>query len=266
MTTVNLWIRYEAGGQTGFGLLDGESIEVCQGDMFGDFERTGQFLAVGDVITALPCMPSKFIGLWNNYHAQAAKQGLSIPTEPLYFIKAASSYCAHGQPFEAPESYDGRVVYEGELGLVIGKTCKNLSVEEAAEAIFGVTCVNDVTALDLLTRDASFAQWTRAKSFDTFGIFGPVIATGLDWRALSVRTMVNGRERQNYPCSDMIFSPAQIVSNLSREMTLMPGDLIACGTSLGVLPVKPGTVVEVSIDGIGVLRNTFASNTTKADL
>ena len=149
------------------------------------------------------------------------------------------------------------MVYEGELGLVIGKRCKNASDAVAADAIFGVTCVNDVTALDLLTRDASFAQWTRAKSFDTFGIFGPVIATGLNWQALTVRTLVNGRERQNYSCSDMIFSPAQIVASLSAEMTLEPGDVIACGTSLGVLPIKPGTVVEVSIDGIGVLKNTF---------
>ena len=259
MTAV-LWIRYEADGQAGFGLLEGEHIAVCQGDMFGAFERTGEIRLLTGVTTLLPCVPGKLIGLWNNYHAQAAKQGLSIPAEPLWFIKAASSYCAHGQPFTVPASYDGRVVYEGELGLVIGKICKNICVDEAASAIFGVTCVNDVTALDLLNRDASFAQWTRAKSFDTFGIFGPVIATGLDWQTLNVRTLVNGRERQNYPCSDMIFSPAQIVASLSREMTLQPGDVIACGTSLGVLPVKPGTVVEIAIDGIGVLRNTFESN------
>ena len=261
MTTARLWMRYEAHGASGFGWLDGDHIVVCKGDMFGGCVPTGQTLALGDVKVDLPCVPSKFIGLWNNYHAQAAKQGLSIPSEPLYFVKAASSYCAHEQPFAAPASYEGRVVYEGELGLVIGRTCKNVSLEDAEAAIFGVTCVNDVTALDLLTRDASFAQWTRAKSFDTFGIFGPVIATGLDWQALSVRTLVNGRERQNYPCSDMIFSPAHIVASLSREMTLHPGDVIACGTSLGVLPIKPGTVVEVSIDGIGVLKNTFESST-----
>ena len=264
--TVRRWVRYQALDSLGFGLLEGEQIAVCRGDMFSEFERTGEFLRPADVALALPCAPSKFIGLWNNYHAQAAKQGLSLPAEPLWFIKAASSYCAHEQPFTVPTSYDGRVVYEGELGLVIGKRCKNVSNTEAAAAIFGLTCVNDVTALDLLTRDASFAQWTRAKSFDTFGIFGPVIATGLDWQALSVRTLVNGRERQNYPCSDMIFSPAQIVASLSREMTLEPGDVIACGTSLGVLPIKPGTVVEVSIDGIGVLKNTYESNNSNANL
>ena len=256
----DLWIRYEANGQAGFGLLEGDHIAVCLGDMFGAFERTGELLLLSGVKILTPCVPGKLIGLWNNYSAQAVKQGLSIPTEPLWFIKAASSYCAHLQPFSVPATYDGRVVYEGELGLVIGKTCKNVSGEEAADAIFGLTCVNDVTALDLLTRDASFAQWTRAKSFDTFGIFGPVIATGLDWQTLSVRTLVNGRERQNYPCSDMIFSPVQIVASLSREMTLHPGDVIACGTSLGVLPIKQGTVVEIAIDGIGVLSNAFESD------
>ena len=258
--TAKLWIRYEADGQAEFGLLDGEHIAVCQGNMFGAFELTGKSRLLSGVTTLVPCVPGKLVGLWNNYHAQAAKQGLSIPEEPLWFIKAASSYCAHGQPFTVPVSYDGRVVYEGELGLVIGKTCKSIGVDAASDAIFGLTCLNDVTALDLLTRDASFAQWTRAKSFDTFGIFGPVIATGLDWQTLNVRTLVNGRERQNYPCSDMIFSPAQIVASLSCEMTLQPGDVIACGTSLGVLPIKPGTVVEIVIDGIGVLRNTSESN------
>ena len=128
---------------------------------------------------------------------------------------------------------------------------------EAARAIFGYTCVNDVTALDLLHEDASFAQWARAKSCDTFGPVGPLIATGLDPSALTVRTLLNGRERQNYPVSDMILPPARIVSLLSREMTLVPGDLIACGTSLGVLPLRPGAEVSVTIDGIGTLTNRF---------
>ena len=260
------WVGYTHLGHPGFGLLHGDEIRVHTGDMFDFPSPTDEKLALSDVQVGLPCNPQKFIGLWNNYHAQATKQNLTIPVEPLYFIKAASSYCAHGQAVLSPSSYDGRVVYEGELGLVIGRTCKNANADEALTAIFGVTCVNDVTALDLISRDASFAQWTRAKSFDTFGVFGPVIATGLDLNALTVKTLVNGRERQNYPCSDMIFSPAQIVSALSKEMTLHPGDLIACGTSLGVLPMKPGTVVEVAIDGIGVLRNTFMPGTGETDL
>lgn len=251
------WIAFTHEGDAGFGLLVGDSVQVHTGDLFDHPQPTGEALALADVRIGIPCSPSKFIGLWNNYHAQASKQNLSIPTEPLYFIKAASSYLAHGQNIASPASYDGRVVYEGELGIVIGKICKNARLEDAEHAIFGYTCVNDVTALDLLNKDASFAQWTRAKSFDTFGVFGPAITTGLDWRTLSLRTLLNGRERQNYPCSDMIFSPAQIVSRLSMDMTLMPGDIIACGTSLGVLPMKAGTVVEVVIQGIGTLQNTF---------
>lgn len=256
------WISFSHAGQQGFGQLQGEQIELFDGDLFDQPVCTGRHVALADVQIGLPCHPGKFIGLWNNYHAQAAKQGLAIPAEPLYFIKPASSYCAHGQPIVSPPGYDGRVVYEGELGLVIGKICKNASLEEAEAAIFGVTCVNDVTAIDVLNRDASFAQWTRAKGCDSFGVFGPVIATGLDLQALGVRTLVNGRERQNHPCTDMIFSPAQIVSLLSKDMTLMPGDLIACGTSLGVLPMKPGTVIEVVIDGVGTLRNTFMPDQT----
>ena len=251
------WVGYTHKEQAGFGSLLGNSIHVHTGDVFNHPQPTGEVLALADVTIGLPCTPSKFIGLWNNYHTQAAKQNLSIPAEPLYFIKAASSYLAHKQAIIPPASYDGRVVYEGELGIVIGKICKNASVEETEHAIFGYTCVNDVTALDLLNKDASFAQWTRAKSFDTFGVFGPAIATDLDWNTLSVKTLLNGRERQNYPCSDMIFSPAQIVSLLSKDMTLMPGDIIACGTSLGVLPMKAGTVVEVVIEGVGTLHNTF---------
>jgi 2-keto-4-pentenoate hydratase/2-oxohepta-3-ene-1,7-dioic acid hydratase in catechol pathway len=227
--------------------------------MFGAAQATGAMLALADVTLLTPCVPGNFFGLWNNFHAAAAKAGNAIPAEALYFLKGANSFLAHGQAIRAPSHYAGRVLYEGELGIVIGKTARNVSEADAAEFIFGYTCVNDVTALELLARDASFAQWTRAKSFDTFGVFGPVIATGLDPATLTVRTLLNGKERQNYPCSDMIFSPAAIVSQISRELTLMPGDVIACGTSLGAGPFKPGSEVEVVIDGIGSLRNPFQS-------
>ena len=161
MTT---WLRFEHHGVAGFGTLDKDVIAEHEGDLYDRPAPTGRRLALADVEVTLPCQPSKFLALWNNDHAQAAKQGLAIPAEPLYFIKAASSYLAHDRTIHAPSSYDGRVVYEGELGLVIGRVCKDLSVEDAAQAIFGVTCVNDVTAIDLLNKDPSFAQWTRAKS------------------------------------------------------------------------------------------------------
>jgi 2-keto-4-pentenoate hydratase/2-oxohepta-3-ene-1,7-dioic acid hydratase in catechol pathway len=162
-----------------------------------------------------------------------------------------------GETIRKPGSYDGKVLYEGELGIVIGRRCTRVDEAEAADAIFGYTCINDVTALDILNADPAVPQWARAKSCDTFGPCGPAIATGLDWSQLHVRTALNGRERQNYPTSDMILPPARIISLISQEMTLDPGDLIACGTSVGALPMRPGMVVAVSIDGIGTLSNPY---------
>jgi len=251
------WIAFTSRGKAGFGQVEGDRVIAYEGEMLGEAHRSGAEFALAEVSVDLPCRPSKLIALWNNYHAQAAKQNLAIPAEPLYVIKSPNSYCAHDHAVPSPIGYDGRVVYEGELGIVIGKRCKNPSEEETRQAIFGFTCVNDITAIDLIAKDAAFAQWTRAKCFDGFGVFGPVIATGLDWKSLNVRTVLNGRERQNYPCNDMVFSPDKIVHALAQDMTLEPGDVIACGTSLGVMPMKPGSVVEVNIEGIGILRSTY---------
>ena len=251
------WLRFRQDNMIGFGTLEGDVITVHDGDMFNAPTPTGQSLALGSVRILTPTQPSKMVCLWNNFHAAAGKLNLAIPAEPLYFIKAPSSYLAHGQTIRKPASYEGRVVYEGELGVVVGKTIANATPEEAAAAIFGYTCINDVTALDMLSRDPAFPQWTRAKSYDTFGVFGPLIATGLDPRTLSVRTLLNGRERQNYACSDMIFAPDQLLSRISCDMTLLPGDVIACGTSLGAGPMRPGGDIEVVIDGVGSLRNRF---------
>jgi len=261
---MSLWLRFEHAGKQGFGTLNGDTIQVHAGGLFDAPAATGENLPLAAVTLLTPTTPSKFIGLWNNYHAAAEKQGNAIPAEPLYFLKGANSLLAHGQAIRAPALYDGRVVYEGELGIVIGQQASNVSEADAGNYIFGYTCVNDVTALDLIQHDPAFAQWTRAKSFDTFGVVGPCIATGLDPAVLTVRTLVNGRERQNYPCSDMIFPPRRLVSLISKELTLMPGDVIACGTSLGVTTLKPGATVEVVIDGIGVLSNLFQSSQTSS--
>ena len=254
------WIRFEHAGTEGFGTLDPASgqIDVQEGDLFAHPVPTGQRIHL-DVIRLLPPVaPGKFIGLWNNFHELAAKLGTAIPETPLYFLKAPTSLLPSGGVIRVPAGYADKIAYEGELGIVIGRRCRAADEAEAAEAIFGYTCVNDVTALDILHADPAFPQWARAKSCDTFGPCGPVIATGLDASTLRVRTLLNGRVRQDYPAADMILPPARIVSLLSREMTLEPGDLIACGTSVGVLPMRPGAVVEVAIDGIGTLRNTVA--------
>ena len=153
----------------------------------------------------------------------------------------------------------GKVVYEGELGIVIGKRCRAVSEADSASCIFGYTCINDVTAIDLLNKDPGFAQWTRAKGFDTFGVFGPVIATDVDPAKLIVKTILNGQERQNYPLSDTIFAPKELVSLISHDMTLEAGDVIACGTSVGVGSMKPGSTVSIVIEGIGTLTSRFDS-------
>jgi 2-keto-4-pentenoate hydratase/2-oxohepta-3-ene-1,7-dioic acid hydratase in catechol pathway len=189
----------------------------------------------------------------------AQQQNNAIPSEPLYFIKSNNSFLNPQGTIKFPKTSTGpvgRVIYEGELGIVVGKTAKEISVEDAKDYIFGYTCVNDVTALEILTKDESFKQWTRAKSYDTFGPFGPWIETDVSYENLTVKTLINGRERQSYLCSDMIFNPYQILSLLSFDMTLYPGDVIACGTSLGTLPIKGGQIVEVQIEGIGKLTNT----------
>jgi 2-keto-4-pentenoate hydratase/2-oxohepta-3-ene-1,7-dioic acid hydratase in catechol pathway len=254
-----LWVRFaRQDGRAGFGTLEAGVIAVHDGDIFAAPVPSGEVLARDAVRLLAHVAPGKFIGLWNNYRALAEKTGAAIPEGPLWFLKAGTSLLDPDGVITPPPAYAGKVLYEGELGLVIGRHCKDADEATAAAAIFGLTVVNDVTALDLLNADPSFPQWARAKSCDTFGPVGPAIATGLDWSGLRVQVALNGRVWQDYPTADMILPPARIVSLLSREVTLEPGDLVACGTSVGALPMRPGMVVEVTIEGIGTLRNTVA--------
>ena len=251
------WIRYEHNGVTGFGTIEGDVISIFEGDMFDHPAATGETLALNAVRVLTPCQPTKMVALWNNFRALAEKLNQAIPPEPLYFLKGNNAFHPHGEAIRVPVSYAGKVVYEGELGIVIGKRCRDVSETDAANFIFGYTCINDVTAVELLFKDSSFAQWTRAKSFDTFGVFGPVIATNIDPMTLSIQTILNGQERQNYAIADMIFPPTKLVSLISRDMTLEAGDVIACGTSIGVGSMKAGSDISVVIAGIGELRNRY---------
>jgi len=185
------WLRFSRKQTIGFGFIEDDAVRVCRGEMFGAYESTGELIALADVHWEIPCVPTKMIALWNNFHAAAAKFSLDTPAEPLFFIKGANSFCAHGTEVPAPKSYSGRVLYEGELGVVIGKRGRDIALAEAAGYVFGYTCVNDITAVELLKTDPSFAQWTRAKSFDGFGPFGPVIATDVNPAELVVRTLSN---------------------------------------------------------------------------
>jgi len=258
MAGVTNWIRFRHQGEAGFGTLTPSGISVHDGEMFGCPRPSGQVLALNDVELLAPAVPTKIIALWNNFHALAAKLNQPAPPEPLYLLKATTSVAAPGAVIRRPASYEGKTTYEGELGIIIGKTCSAVSPEEADAFIFGYTCANDITANDILTRDSTFAQWARSKGLDGYGPFGPVITSGIDPANLVVRTILNGEERQNYPISDMIFSAQQLVSKISHDMTLLPGDLICCGTSVGIGVMKqPVNTVTVAIDGIGELTNEF---------
>jgi 2-keto-4-pentenoate hydratase/2-oxohepta-3-ene-1,7-dioic acid hydratase in catechol pathway len=256
---VTQWVRYRcANGRIGFGTLEARGIVEYAGDMFASPTPTGGVVPVSDAELAAPCSPSKIIALWNNYHELGAKLGKEAPRHPLFFIKPASSVIGPGDAIRRPAAYAARIVFEGELAIVIGRRCQNVAVEQAGDYIFGYTCINDVTAIDLLNENADFAQWCRAKSFDTFACIGPIIETSIEMASARVTSRLDGVERQNYPLSDMIFSPAEQVSRISQDMSLLPGDVIACGTSVGVGTIKDGSIIEIAIDGIGSLVNALA--------
>jgi 2-keto-4-pentenoate hydratase/2-oxohepta-3-ene-1,7-dioic acid hydratase in catechol pathway len=195
--------------------------------------------------------PSKVIGIGVNYRAHALEMGKGLPDEPLVFLKPPSAIIADGTPIQRPAGYT-RVDYEGELGVVIGKRAIRVSRSTALDYIEGFTCVNDVTVRDLQAKDG---QWARAKGFDTFCPVGPRVVAGLDPSRLRITTRVNGVIKQDSSTSDLIFDVPALVAFCSAHMTLEPGDLISTGTPAGVGNLAVGDVVEVEIEGIGVLRN-----------
>jgi len=253
---IERWLRFQHQNKIRFGTLEGEKIRIFEGDMFIDPQPTDMTAMLSEVKLLSPHVPGKVLALWNNFHALARKLELDPPAEPLYLMKPQNAYHHPNEVIKKPLC-DGKVVYEGELAIVIGKKTTNVTEDQALDHVFGYTCANDVTVADIIKRDPTFPQWVRAKGFDTFLPFGPVIATGLDPAMLVVRTILNGEVRQDYPINDMVFPVQRLVSLISRDMTLYPGDMILCGTSVGVGSMKPGSTVEVEIDGIGTLVNGF---------
>ena len=196
-------------------------------------------------------VPSKIIGIGQNYRAHAIEMGKGLPEEPLMFLKPRSALISDGGAIARPGGFE-RVDYEGELGVVIGTRAARISKEKALDVVLGYTCVNDVTVRDLQKKDG---QWARAKGFDTFCPIGPRIVPGLDPRNLRITTRVNGTVKQDSSTSDLIFDVATLISFCSQYMTLEPGDVISTGTPAGVGNLVPGDVCEIEIEGIGVLRN-----------
>jgi 2-keto-4-pentenoate hydratase/2-oxohepta-3-ene-1,7-dioic acid hydratase in catechol pathway len=199
----------------------------------------------------MPVRPTKILCIGRNYADHAAELGHDLPKEPLVFLKPPSALIADGDAIVLPAIAE-RVDFEGELALVIGARCRNVSEDEAWGVIGGYTLLNDVTARDLQQKDG---QWARAKGFDTFAPVGPVVVPSLDVTDLELRTLVNGELRQQGRTSQLIFPIPRLIAHLSRFCTLEPGDLVATGTPSGVGPLRPGDVVEVWAPGIGTLRN-----------
>jgi len=202
-----------------------------------------------------PCHPTKIVAIGLNYRDHAEELNLALPEEPLLFLKPASSVIGPGDRIVLPP-HSARVDYEAELAIVIGKTAKNVSRGQAGDYIQGYTCLNDVTARDLQTKDG---QWTRSKGFDTFCPIGPWIETEIDPSDLKIELLLNGEAKQQSRTSNLIFNSLQLVEFITGVMTLLPGDVIATGTTSGIGPMKDGDKVEVRIEGIGSLINRAGS-------
>lgn len=247
-------VRYETPDGPRWGILDGEEIRELLGDPFGRWTTGATVGRLGEIPLLAPVAPTKILCVGRNYPAHAAEHGAEVPAEPLFFLKPPSAVVGPEEFIVLPPQSQ-RVEYEAELALVIGRRGRNIRPEEAWNYVLGVTCANDVTARDLQRRDG---QWTRAKGFDTFCPVGPWVVLGLSEEEvadLSVVCRVNGEVRQRGRTSEMVFSPAVLIAWISAVMTLEPGDLLLTGTPAGVGPLHPGDIVEVEVEGIGVLRN-----------
>jgi 2-keto-4-pentenoate hydratase/2-oxohepta-3-ene-1,7-dioic acid hydratase in catechol pathway len=249
---ITKYVRYEAGGRASYGLIEGDSVHELSGDLFASPTQTGRTLKLADVKLLAPCEPEKVIAVGLNYTSHIGERPAAA--YPGLFAKLPSSIIGPGATIVFPEGAKN-VHFEGELVVVIGKRARNVAASDAAQYIFGVTAGNDVSERDWQKQDL---QWFRAKASDTFGPLGPVIVQGLNYGDLLLQTRLNGEVVQSQRTKDLIFGVHDIVSYISRFVTLEPGDVIYTGTPGTTRAMKPGDVIEIEIEGIGVLRNTTA--------
>jgi len=242
-------LRFRWQGRDWWGRLERDRVLSLPGIRSGSFPKEG--VPLTEIKVLAPTLPTKIVAVGLNYRDHAEELGMGLPENPLIFLKPPSAVIGPEDHIVLPQGV-GRVDYEAELAVVIGKTARKISPEEAREYILGHTCFNDVTARDLQKKDG---QWTRAKSFDTFAPLGPWIETDLDPSAVRVKTYLNGKLVQDSSTENLIFPVPELVSFISQVMTLYPGDVIATGTPPGVGPLAPGDVVEVEIEGLGRLVN-----------
>jgi len=249
--------RFAGDDDPRFGVVgtDGDTpiIAPLKGDpLYAPLELTGEKLPLEDVRLLAPVIPrSKVVCVGKNYVAHAAEMDSQVPEEPLIFLKPNTSVIGPGEPIFYPKQSQN-VHFEGELAIVIGRICRNLTPEDASKVIYGYTVANDVTARDLQAKDG---QWARAKGFDTFCPIGPWIETDFDPSDVRVRTTLNGEVKQDGRTSDMVFDVPTILQYVTSFMTLLPGDIVLTGTPDGVGPMADGDHVAVTIDGLGTLTN-----------
>jgi len=239
-----------------FGLVEDQQLRVVDGDILGDFKPTDRLIPLSEVTLLTPVSPSKIVCVGQNYRGHIQELGLPIPKEPVIFLKPPSCLIGNREKIIFPASAT-RVDYEGELAIVIKEKMTRVSEDQALKYVFGYSCFNDVTERALVSKDPFLL--TLAKGFDTFGAFGPFVATDLDPDNLELKTSLNGRIMQQDNTQNCVFSAKKLLNFISRHITLLPGDVVITGTPQGIAPMKIGDVVEVEISGIGKLSNQLAA-------
>jgi 2-keto-4-pentenoate hydratase/2-oxohepta-3-ene-1,7-dioic acid hydratase in catechol pathway len=247
------FVRFEYEGNVSIGMVKQEKIIVLDGTLFDTHQETGVHFTLSDVKLLPPVIPTKIVCIGLNFPGRIRETGARFPEKPWFFLKPPSSLTGHEDPIIFPRVAEC-VAYEGELAVVIKDKMKDVPKNETLNHILGCSCFNDVTESAIVTKD--IADITLAKGFDTFSAFGPCLVNDLDPNNLDVKTYLNGKPVQHDNTRNCVFSIQEVLHYLSQRMTLCPGDIVAMGTPSGIVPMKPGDVVEVEVEGIGRLRNT----------
>ena len=253
-------VRFCHSAGTCFGVLEGDVITALEGDPLERIELTDRTVALGEVRLLAPVDPPNVLAIGLNYMPHADESAMEIPERPLLFLKATSTVIGPCDPIVLPRAAPSEVDYEAELCVVMGRSARHVTENDALDCVLGYTCGNDVSARDCQLR--LDGQWARGKSFDSFCPLGPWIETELDPDHAGIRSLVNGEVMQDSNTSQMIFKCARLISFLSTGMTLAPGTVIMTGTPSGVgfarkppVFLKAGDVVRVEVEGIGALEN-----------
>lgn len=253
------YVRFATNEGPRYGVLEGTEVAVIAPHPFAQHQPTGERIPVQGLHLLAPVIPSKIVCVGKNYRAHAAEMDSELPDEPLFFLKPSSAVIGPGEAIRLPVDLSSEVHHEAELAVVIGALLQRVTPEQALAGVFGYTAANDVTARDL---QRSENQWFRGKGFDTFCPLGPAIATDLDPSALRIRCTVDEEVRQEGTTADLVWSVAELVSEISQITTLLPSDVILTGTPAGVGPITDGQRVRVEVEGVGVLENPVLDRAT----